>query len=435
MASAESLLISAVITSGSKKDLGQANFTSDNMAKYKDHMFFILESRNVPSRKAFKAKFPSFIVQIIPPSDIPNLVKQCKENKIKSDLSKSLIDAANLMKGGEDPKKILAKLEKETRIIDSQFGNTIDIEVMSNLPLYANNYLEKRSKISQGKTIGIPYGIPTMDRLTGGLQNKELVTIAARTKVGKTWIQCKLAASALMSGFSPLYLSLEMDWDAIANRIFSIISYEFAIAEMKAKGKKSREKYLNENVLQNNELNLGKLSEKKVGKILKKIRNNIKSNLFVPDIRGKFSIGASQRRIEILQPDLVFFDYFGLTQQAGSSKGVDNWVQAAEASKLAKEIARTYDIPYILGAQLNRTGAQADSPKLEHISLTDSIGQDSDKVFMLKSLGRRNTIELICEKFRGSFDGWKLRLAFDVNLGRLVEKEAIGVNSDEEGDF
>ena len=94
MASAETLLISAILTSGSKNDLNKASFTSENMAKYRNQMFFILESRNVPSKKAFKAKFPNFIVQKIPASDIENLIAQCKDNKMRQDIATLLVDSA-----------------------------------------------------------------------------------------------------------------------------------------------------------------------------------------------------------------------------------------------------------------------------------------------------------------------------------------------------
>ena len=429
MATAESLLVSAVIKNRNKRELSKANFTSDNMAKYKDEMFFILESQNVPSSKAFKAKFPRFILQPIPDTDIPVLIKQCKDNKIKADLSKLLLDSASGIRNGEDPKKILFTLERQSRNIDSQFSNVEDIDVFGKMTTYFERYLEKRRKVKAGSTIGVPYGIKTIDKLAEGMHNKELITIAARTKVGKTWIMCKMAASAIMAGYPTLYLSLEMDWDAIANRIFSVISYELAIQSAKSKKRKDKEKEINSNILFNADLNLGKMDERKVAKILKEIKRNVKTSLYVPDIKGKFSIASSQRRIETLKPEIVFFDYFGLTQNGNSNgKGIENWVQASDASKLAKEIARTYNLPYVLGAQLNRTGAQADSPKLEHISLTDSIGQDSDKVFMLKTMGRRNRLQVICEKFRGGADGWKINLDFDVNKGRLVETGVQGVD-------
>ena len=151
----------------------------------------------------------------------------------------------------------------------------------------------------------------------------------------------------------------------------------------------------------------------------------IKGNLYVPDLRSRFSVSASKSKIEALEPDVCFFDYFGLAQQS-AGKGMDNWTQAAEASRMCKETARIYDIPYVLGSQINRAGASADQPKLEHISLTDSIGQDSDKVFILRPTGRRTRLQLICEKFRGSIDGWQLALDFQPNDGLIEERSASG---------
>ena len=338
----------------------------------------------------------------------------------------------------EQPIKVLASIERKVRDITSQFGNVVDIDVMDNMEIYLRRYLEKRSKVKEGEIIGVPYGIPTVDALTGGMQSKELISIVARTKVGKTWIMCNGAASAVRKQHKATYFSLEMDWDAIANRIFSIISYNIALRRAKAKSKKFKQSDLEPFILHNNELNLGKISEKKVYSILKEIREDVKSSLYVPDIRGRFSISASQRRIENLEPDVVFFDYFGLTQHTGSTKGIENWVQASEASRMAKEIARVHDIPYVLGAQINRSGAAAEVPKLEHIALTDSIGQDSDKVFVLKNTGKKNRLQMICEKFRGSYDNWLVNLQFDVNIGRIEEISTQGVGNeydDEEEGF
>ena len=307
MASSEHLLVNAVIASGNKNELNRANFTSDNMAKYKDEMFFIMEHKNVPSKKTFKAKFPYFVVQNVPSSDIYALIVQCKNNKIKQDISVLLVSCAKSMQNGENPSKVLGRMENKIREIGSQFSNIVDIDIMNNMEMYFRRYLEKRDKVNRGSTIGVPYGIKTVDILTGGMQAKELITIAARTKVGKTWMMCKMAASAIQNNYSSLYLSLEMDWDAIANRVFSIISYEIASNRAKSSDKKRKSKDLNKYILHNNELNLAKISEKKVAKILKEIKENVKASLYVPDIRGKFGISASQKRIEMLEPDCVVF--------------------------------------------------------------------------------------------------------------------------------
>lgn len=433
MPSAENLLVSSILHNKTKRELSKANFTSENMAKFQDELFFILESKSIPSKKAFKAKFPAFIIQKIPESDIENLIKQCKENKVRVDLVSLLKITAVGFQNGDNPHKLLTNLENKARDIASQFSNTVDIDVMSNYDVIIRRYLEKRNKVKEGEIIAIPYGIKTLDKMTGGMQNKELITVAARTGIGKTWLMCKSAASSILANHPTLYLTLEMNWDDIAARIFTILSYEIARARKKTK------KAMEEDILQNQEMSLGMLDERKVARIIKDIKSKIKSSLFVPDIRGKYSISSSQRKIEQLEPDVCFFDYFGLTQQSGAnSKGIENWVQASEASRTAKEIARVFDIPYVLAAQINRAGANADSPRLEHISLTDSIGQDSDKVYILKTRGRKNNLQLICEKFRGGYGDWRINMEFDVNSGKITETGSQGIDEgydEEEDDF
>ena len=428
MPTPEALLISAVLTNKTKAPLAKANFTSDNMAKYSDEMFFILNHRTIPSRKVFKSKYREFIIHKVPSSDMEILIQQCKSNKIRLDTTKLLADTVKQLQYGKaNYEKILSNLEIESRNINAQFANVMDIDVMDNLDMYVRRYVDKRNKVKNNKTVGIPYGMKTLDRLTGGMQNKELITVAARTGIGKSWLMCNCGASAIMSGNTPLYLSLEMDWDAIANRIFTIISYELSRKRTSGSVKAKKTQDIEE-VLLNDDLNLGRIDERKVVNFLKKIKQEITASLYVPDIRGKFSIAASQQRVQSLEPDVVFFDYFGLTQSGSLKNGDSGWAQAAEASHTAKEIARIYDIPYVLGAQINRSGANSERPENKHIALTDSIGQDSDKVFILTAKQKKE-IEIHCDKFRGSIDNWGIIIEFDVNRGKLDERRSYGLDN------
>ena len=93
-------------------------------------------------------------------------------------------------------------------------------------------------------------------------------------------------------------------------------------------------------------------------------------------------------------------------------------MQASAASNAAKGIARTYGIPFVMAAQLNRTGAT--TPRLEHIALTDSIGQDSDKAYVVTKKST-NRLSFHCQKFRGGQDDWQSILRWDVNRGRIEE--------------
>ena len=427
MPSPEHLLVSAVIKNKTKKALTQNNFTPENLIRCKDELNFILNSKSIPSRRVFNSKFPNFVIHNIPESDIENLIAQCKENKVRNDFTSLLLDSSKRISAGETPINILHNHMNKARGIDVKYSNIVDVDISDNVRAYMLDYVSKSKMINEGGMSGVPYGIDYMDEISGGLQNKELVTIAARTSVGKTWMMCKMAAHASLSGYKVAFFSLEMDWLSITNRIYTIISYEISKNKMDGGSKNGKHKGKIADVLYNTDLNLGKIPTKKVLRVVKEIKSRMNDSIVIPDIPGKFSIASSGEKIESIEPNVSFFDYFGLTQSSNSgNKNIEGWQQASDASKLAKEIARTYNIPYVMGAQLNRSGANTSSPSLDQISLTDAIGQDSDKVFMLVPVSNRgDKLHVICSKFRGGPNDWRVVLNWDVNKGVITQSNVI----------
>lgn len=75
----------------------------------------------------------------------------------------------------------------------------------------------------RGESLGVPFGIPAVDTLTGGMRGGELIGIAARTSIGKTALANQVAVHAASRGHRGLILSLEESPEgiglrAIANR-------------------------------------------------------------------------------------------------------------------------------------------------------------------------------------------------------------------------
>ena len=412
----ERLLVSAILLHRNKEVLIKLNFGPENMVQYGEELQYLLALKRIPSTRTFKAKFPDFRIAKVDPTDLPQLVDLCRSNKVRRDLLLSLRKATNDVRNGEKPEKIATTLEHDIRKVNNLAHPTTDVDVLNNTELFLDIYKERRKKVKKGKIIGIPYGIASMDKVTGGMQENEMITVAARTSVGKTFLMCRFAASALVSGDDVAYFSLEMTWDQIASRIFTILSHDIQKGDVDLA-----------QIIFNSKINLGQLSTKKVQRLLKEIKSKIKGNLWVPDIVGKFSISQAGRKIEQLNPRVVFFDYFGLAVSDGGK--IDNWVQASESSNNAKEIARTYSLPFVIGAQLNRTGSTA--PKIEHIAITDSIGQDSDKVYML-TRRRNNRLQVHCQKFRGGMSDWRVLLNWNVDMGMITESRFVSASNEED---
>ena len=75
---------------------------------------------------------------------------------------------------------------------------------------------------------GIPSGFPSLDKITGGWQNGDLIVIGSRPYVGKTAFGLNVAINVAMNMHIPvMYYSLEMSTEYIAKRLL----YSHANAE------------------------------------------------------------------------------------------------------------------------------------------------------------------------------------------------------------
>ena len=117
------------------------------------------------------------------------------------DIADTLIDAHNL----------LDRLEGE-------FGHNDHMRDMDTLMTDTMEEAEQRIAKSANGITGIPTGLTDLNRMTSGLQNGELIAIAARPSVGKTAFALHLARQAAMQRFAVAVYSLEMQGERLADR-------------------------------------------------------------------------------------------------------------------------------------------------------------------------------------------------------------------------
>ena len=84
---------------------------------------------------------------------------------------------------------------------------------------FVSPLLERLNNRKDGMT-GVPTGITELDELTNGLQNSDLIILAARPGVGKTSFALTVAANAAIKyGKNVAFFSLEMDGMQLAQRL------------------------------------------------------------------------------------------------------------------------------------------------------------------------------------------------------------------------
>lgn len=194
--------------------------------------------------------------------------------------------------------------------------------------------------------------------LDGGIQKHFMLTIGARSGVGKTALALWLTAAACRAGKSVLYGSRELPAAMIAHRLLCLESRTGIRLSDGTHG----------------------IHESKRPAIF---AANKRIAGWPLDIRDDIStveqlIGAASRT----NPDMMVVDHvgiFGVSQRKGATPFED----MTRKSNLLRDFAKDSGIPTIVLAQLNRAAADAESPGLQHLKQSGALEEDSRVVLLL----------------------------------------------------
>lgn len=214
--------------------------------------------------------------------------------------------------------------------------------------------------------------------LGGGLQNGELMIVAARPAVGKSAYAINLAIESAMKNKNMVidFFTLEMTKKQMVKRFLSrkteINSYKLRNPVLKL-SKTEKESIKNEgNLLANGNLRIFD-KERKIGDISKIIRRRAYENK-----ENNY---------------LVILDYLGLVRS--SERKTDQREVVDEVSRGLKELTTDLNIPIIALSQLNRglENRIEKKPKLSDLRDSGSIEQDANIVAFLWEPNKENPIE------------------------------------------
>jgi replicative DNA helicase len=303
---------------------------------------------------------------------------------------------------GTAERKILEIAEKGTT------GQTATLEEAIN-EAYAR--IDSRH---QGDTLsisGLSTGYTDLDEITAGLQNSELIIVAARPSVGKTAYSLNLARNIAVDERHPVYfVSLEQSRIEIAERL--LCCQARVDSHKLRKGNLSRD-------------DMDKLVE--AGGVLREAK------LFIDDTpgQGMLRIAANARRLQRREKiRLVIIDYLQLIEP--ENRRDPRQEQVAQVSRRLKFLAMELKIPVIALAQVNRSSEdrQDHRPRLADLRESGSIEQDADTVMLLHRPDRyepgqhEGMIEVIIGKQRNGPTG-EITLAYVKQYMRF-ENFAVG---------
>lgn len=216
---------------------------------------------------------------------------------------------------------------------------------------------------SGGGIRGVPTGFKDLDDALAGLQQSNLLILAARPGVGKTTLAMNIAQYVAVELKRPVgFFSLEMSREELVDRLL------VAQADIDAW-----------------KLKTGKLSEDDFSKLSDAMGVLAEAPLFIDDTPALsvLEMRTKARRLQVESGlDLLVVDYLQLAR----SRNLENRVQeVSEISQGMKNLARELKIPVIVLSQLSRAVETrgGKKPQLADLRESGSIEQDADVVMFL----------------------------------------------------
>ncbi len=295
----------------------------------------------------------------------PNIETYCKTVKEKS-LLRSLIGASediidSSYKQTDDVTDILAIAENRIFEISQDSHNQGLVRVADTMDDTLRQINELT--LADGKITGVATGLDVVDNKLSGLQNSQLILLAARPAMGKTALGLTMAWNAAKNGKSVAFFSLEMSIYQLNQRLLSMVSLV------------SLESIIN-----------GSIRDDDWTLLIDATKKIVKTDLYVDETPG-IRLSEMKSKLKRLKAekglDLVVIDYLQLMQADGRQENRQN--EIASISRGLKSLSKELNCPILSLAQLSREAdKRADHrPILSDLRESGAIEQDADVVMLL----------------------------------------------------
>lgn len=226
------------------------------------------------------------------------------------------------------------------------------------------DHYDRVEHLSQnGRSTGIPTGFEDLDSILGGMQDSDVIVLAARPSMGKTSLALNVAHAVAGEGVPVAFFSLEMSDEQLVNRVVA--------AEMEIDTKRLRD---------------GDVTDADMVRYMKALGRLESLPLWVDDTPG---LRTSELRSKLVQMRarqgirLAVVDYLQLMRHGSKTQGRYELMTAI--SQEVKAIAKEVNIPILALSQLSRAveGRADKRPLLSDLRESGGIEQDADVVVFI----------------------------------------------------
>jgi replicative DNA helicase len=230
----------------------------------------------------------------------------------------------------------------------------------------AHSSLDTIEKLHARKELvtGVPTGFTDLDEMTSGLQQSDLIIVAARPSMGKTSLVLNMAQHVgTKTDMTVGFFSLEMSKEQLFMRL---LTSEARIDAHRLRG--------------------GFLGERDWGRLSTAIGTLSEAKIFIDDTPsiGVLEMRAKCRRLASEHGlHLVIIDYVQLMQ--GRGRFENRTLELASISRSLKGLAKELGVPIVLLSQLSRAPESRSDhrPQLSDLRESGALEQDADVVVFI----------------------------------------------------
>lgn len=342
-------------------------------------------------------------------------IQQTLLNTFQTEYDKNLKGAP-----GTKPSESLQSIAQMVMQLATQQMGASVVDYRDAYDMIIKNYV---AKATGGENMGLQFGWPTLDKMTGGMVTGDLTSFVGRPAAGKTWLMLYMALKAWEQGKVPLFVSMEIKPLQILQRILAIQ------AHIPAKG--IREGHLSTE------------HYKTMKQVLLKTKDG-ELPFYVVDGNLAATVGDVYALCRQLKPGACFVDGAYLLKHPTEK---DRFKRVAENSNLLKQ--QIADLcPTVASWQFARPKKDANKKgeagggkqqTLDDIGYSDAMGQDSSLVCgMMQPDSAETTNERVISILKGrngEMGQFKVRWDFEwtTDFSEIVPPEEGG--SDDGGDW
>lgn len=271
---------------------------------------------------------------------------------------------AGLVGGGMSASDLLAEVEA---IAQDEMREPENNQILQPIEVALGNTLDWMQRKADGLIAGTELGIRALDEFLGGVEETDLMVIAARPSMGKTALALCIARHIGLSEGAPLVpiFSLEMGENQLMLRFlanFATVSHD--------------------------RLRRGALTEEDYDRLGVAIGQFRETNIRV-DCGGELKPSVLRSKLRMLvrrekkRLGAILVDYIQLMDPDRQSQ--NKATEVGDISKMLKRIAKEFKAPVIALSQLNRGVEQRPNkrPTMADLRESGAIEQDADIIAML----------------------------------------------------